>query len=95
MTTPSAHRSPTDRVPAPALVLVSILSVQFGSAVARTVFDEAGANGITLMRLAISGLLLTAIVRPAVHRWSRAQLGASPRRSNDSPTDRGPTTAPV
>ena len=36
MTTPSAHRSPTDRVPAPALVLVSILSVQFGSAVART-----------------------------------------------------------
>jgi inner membrane transporter RhtA len=58
-------------------VLVSILSVQFGSAVARTAFDEAGANGITLMRLAFSGLLLTALVRPAVHRWSRQQLGAA------------------
>jgi inner membrane transporter RhtA len=77
VTTPSVHRSPTDRVPAPALVLVSILSVQFGSAVARTAFDEAGANGITLMRLAFSGLLLTAIVRPAVHRWSRTQVGAA------------------
>jgi len=56
---------------------VSILSVQFGSAVARTVFDEVGANGVTLMRLAISGLVLAAIVRPAVRRWSRAQLRAA------------------
>ena len=72
-----AHRSPTDRVPAPALVLVSILSVQFGSAVARTAFDVVGPNGITLMRLAFSGLILTAIVRPAVRRWSRAQLRAA------------------
>ncbi len=72
-----AHRSPTDRVPAPALVLVSILSVQFGSAVARTAFDVVGPNGITLMRLAVSGLILTAIVRPAVRRWSRAQLRAA------------------
>jgi inner membrane transporter RhtA len=72
-----AHRSPTDRVPAPALVLVSILSVQFGSAVARTAFDVVGPNGITLMRLAFSGLILTALVRPAVRRWSRAQLRAA------------------
>ena len=72
-----AHRSPTDRVPAPALVLVSILSVQFGSAVAWTAFDVAGPNGITLMRLAFSGLILTAIVRPTVRRWSRAQLRAA------------------
>ena len=56
-------------------MLVSILSVQFGSAVAWTAFDVAGANGITLLRLAFAGLLLTAIVRPAVRRWSRAQWG--------------------
>lgn len=77
MSTPPGPRSPTDRVPAPALVLVSILSVQFGSAVARTAFDVTGANGITLMRLAFSGLLLTLLVRPAVRRWSRAQLRAA------------------
>jgi inner membrane transporter RhtA len=72
-----ADRSPTDRVPAPALVLVSILSVQFGSAVARTAFDVTGASGITLMRLAFSGLILTTLVRPAVRRWSRAQWRAA------------------
>ena len=77
MSRPQGHRSPTDRVPAPALVLVSILSVQFGSAVARTAFDVTGANGITLMRLAFSGLILTALVRPAVRRWSRAQWRAA------------------
>jgi inner membrane transporter RhtA len=71
------RRSPTDRAPAPALVLVSILSVQFGSAVARTAFDVTGANGITLMRLAFSGLILTALVRPAVRRWSRTQWRAA------------------
>lgn len=64
-------------MPAPALVLVAIASVQVGSAVARTVFDEVGANGITLLRLAVSALLLLAVVRPRVHRWSRAQVSAA------------------
>lgn len=59
------------------LVLVSIASVQLGSAVARTAFDVTGANGITLLRLALSGLLLTLLVRPRVRRWSRQQLGAA------------------
>ena len=77
MSTARARRSPTDRVPAPALVLVSILSVQFGSAVARTIFDEVGANGVTLMRLAFAGLLLSVLVRPRVWRWSRTQLRAA------------------
>jgi inner membrane transporter RhtA len=67
----------TDRVPAPALVLVSIASVQVGSAVARTTFDVTGANGMTLMRLAISSALLMLVLRPRVWRWSRAQLGAA------------------
>ena len=67
----------TDRVPATALVLVAIASVQIGSATARTIFDEVGANGVTLMRLGISGLLLVAVVRPRVLRWSRRQLGSA------------------
>jgi inner membrane transporter RhtA len=67
----------TDRVPAPALVLVAIASVQLGSAVARTAFDVTGANGMTLLRLAISGLLLMLVLRPRVRQWSRQQLGAA------------------
>jgi inner membrane transporter RhtA len=60
-----------ERVPAPVLVLISIASVQFGSAVAKTVFDETGAMGITLMRLAFSGVLLAVLLRPRPWRWSR------------------------
>jgi inner membrane transporter RhtA len=64
-------------VPAPALVLVAIASVQLGSAVARTAFDVAGANGMTLLRLALSGLLLMLVLRPRVRQWSRRQVGAA------------------
>jgi len=59
------------------LVLVAIASVQFGSAVARTAFDVTGASGMTLLRLAIAGLLLTALVRPRVRAWSREQWTAA------------------
>lgn len=57
--------------------MVSIASVQLGSAVAKTIFDVTGANGVTLLRLGISGLVLTLVVRPRLRRWSREQLGAA------------------
>lgn len=53
------------------LVLISIASVQTGAAVARTAFDEAGAMGITLMRLGFSSAVLVAVLRPRPWRWSR------------------------
>lgn len=62
-------RKPTG-VPAPLLVLVAIASVQIGSAVARGVFDELGAAGVTLLRLALSSLLLLAVLRPRLRSWS-------------------------
>lgn len=71
------RRASTDRVPAPLLVLVAIGSVQLGGAVARTAFDVTGANGMTLLRLAVAGLLLCVVLRPRVRRWSRQQLGAA------------------
>ena len=77
MGAPENRHAPTDRVPAPMLVLVAIASVQLGSAAARTVFDEVGANGITLLRLGISAAILVMIVRPRVRRWSRQQVGAA------------------
>jgi inner membrane transporter RhtA len=70
-------RSRAAAVPAPVLVLGSIASVQVGSAVARTVFDVTGPAGITLLRLLLSGLLLTAVVRPPARSWSRGQWRAA------------------
>jgi inner membrane transporter RhtA len=68
------HSSPADRVPAPLLVLAAVASVQTGSAVARTLFDELGAPGVVLLRLSLSSLLLLAVLRPRFWRWSRASL---------------------
>jgi inner membrane transporter RhtA len=62
---------PLQRVPAPLLVLVSIASVQCGSAVARGVFDELGAAGITLLRLGLASLLLLVVLRPRLRAWAR------------------------
>lgn len=49
-----------------ALVALAIGSVQFGAALAVTVFDEATASGMTLVRLALAALVLLVVVRPAV-----------------------------
>jgi inner membrane transporter RhtA len=68
------HSSPADRVPASLLVLGAVASVQTGSAVARTLFDELGAPGVVLLRLSLSSLLLLAVLQPRFWRWSRASL---------------------
>jgi inner membrane transporter RhtA len=60
-----------DRAPATLLVLVGIASVQVGSAVARHLFGDLGAAGITLLRLALGSLLLIVVVRPRVRTWSK------------------------
>ena len=65
-----------DRVPPALLVMVAIGSVQVGSAIARTLFDELGAGGATLLRLGLSALLLLAVLRPPVLTWGRAQWSA-------------------
>ena len=66
-----------DRVPPGLLVLVAIASVQTGSAVAKTLFDELGAAGATLLRLLLSALLLLAVLRPRVAVWTRDQWQAA------------------
>ena len=71
-------RAPSiSRVPAPALVVGAVVSVQVGSAIAKTAFDEIGANGVTFYRLAVSGALLMALTRPRLRRWTRAQWGSA------------------
>lgn len=53
-------------MPAPILVLIGILSVQFGGALAATLVPEIGAGGSVVMRLLFATVILVAYARP---RW--------------------------
>lgn len=66
-----------DRLPAPLLVLVAIGSVQCGSAVARGLYDDLGALGVTLLRLALASLVLLVVLRPRVRAWPAAAWRAA------------------
>ncbi len=70
----TVRASPTDRAPAVALVLTGIGSVQFGAALATTLFDELGPSGTTLVRLVIAAVLLVALWRPDPRTYPPAQL---------------------
>lgn len=53
-----------ERTPPPALVLMAILSIQLGAALAVDLFSVLGPSGAVLSRLAVSVLILAAIFRP-------------------------------
>ena len=66
---------PTDRALSPvALVLTGIGSVQFGAALAATLFDELGPSGTTLLRLAFAAAILMVLWRPDPRDYAPAQL---------------------
>lgn len=66
---------PTDRSLSPvALVLTGIGSVQFGAALAATLFDELGPSGTTLLRLGFAAAILMALWRPDPRAYSLAEL---------------------
>ena len=48
------------------LVLLGILSVQFGAGVAKTLFDEVAPTTIVWLRLVASAVVLLAVARPAL-----------------------------
>ncbi len=80
----SAHRQALPgaaslaRVPSPALVVGAIGSVQFGAAIAATLFDSIGPGGTVLLRLLFGSLVLLVVWRPGLRGLSRAQvLGAA------------------
>jgi inner membrane transporter RhtA len=62
------------RVPPTALVLSGVVSVQFGAALASTMFDELGAAGTPLLRLGFAAVMLVALFRPRVRGRGRAAL---------------------
>jgi inner membrane transporter RhtA len=54
------------RVPPIGLVLSGVTSIQFGAALAATVFDDLGPAGISALRLGFAAIMLMAIFRPRV-----------------------------
>lgn len=61
-------------MPSGALVVGAIASVQFGAAVAATLFDRLGPGGTVLLRLLFGSLILLAVWRPRLRGRSRPQL---------------------
>lgn len=59
-------------MPAPLLVLGSIVSVQFGAALAATLLPLVGVTGSVALRLGIATVLLLAWARPSLRGHSRA-----------------------
>jgi inner membrane transporter RhtA len=61
----AAHLSDRSRgVPPTALVMLSIISVQLGAAIAKTLFDSLGPGGTVFLRIAFASLVLLVLVRP-------------------------------
>ncbi|MDO7849536.1 EamA family transporter [Hymenobacter sp. M29] len=63
-------------VPAVPAVLLSIVSVQGGAAIAKGLFPVLGAAGTTSLRIGLSALVLLAVVRPRLGQLRAAQWRA-------------------
>ena len=63
-------------VPPPALLLVSIVSIQLGAAVAVDLFPVLGPVGTAFLRLAFSAVLVIAVARHTIAWSSRRHAGA-------------------
>jgi inner membrane transporter RhtA len=63
-----------DRVPPIGLVLCGVTSIQFGAALAATMFDDLGAAGTSALRLGFAAIILVALFRPRVRGRSAADL---------------------
>src|ERR1700710_2699751 len=73
---PAAHDAGLlARTPSGALVLTAIASVQFGSAVAATLFARVGPAGAVTLRLVSATVVLLALWRPRVRGRSWRELG--------------------
>lgn len=53
------------------LAVLAILSVQFGNALAGTLFAQAGPLGAATLRLVLAAVILLAVIRPRVAGWDR------------------------
>ena len=63
-----------DRIPPTVLVIGAVGSVQFGAALAKSLFDEIGAGGTVFLRVASAAILLALIWRPRIAGHDRRDL---------------------
>jgi inner membrane transporter RhtA len=63
-----------EAVPPTVLVLIGIGSVQFGAAIARTLFDDVGPAGTVLMRIAFAAVILVLLWRPSLRGHEAGDL---------------------
>lgn len=61
-------------MPPVALVLTGVTSIQFGAALAATLFDDLGPAGTSLLRLGFAALVLAIVWRPRPRAHARADL---------------------
>ena len=59
------------------LVVIAIISVQWGAAIAKSLFAEFGAITVVFWRVALAAIMLLIIVRPALRALSRQQWQTS------------------
>lgn len=59
-----------------ALLIVAMVSIQAGAAIAKSLFPVVGAPGVTVLRVGFSAVILAAIWRPWRHRLGRREAGA-------------------
>jgi inner membrane transporter RhtA len=71
---PSADRDLLARAPSSGLVVGAIASVQFGSAIAATLFGRIGPSGAVLLRLVSAMVVLLALRRPRLRGRTRREL---------------------
>ncbi|MEV5015617.1 EamA family transporter [Streptomyces sp. NPDC053780] len=57
-----------NKLPAPALMLGSVLSIQFGQAIGKQLAGAVGASGVVALRLGLAAVLLLLLYRPAMPR---------------------------
>ncbi|WP_354700781.1 Threonine/homoserine exporter RhtA [Paraconexibacter sp. AEG42_29] len=62
------------RVPAWLMVLAAAISIQFGAAIAATLFDDIGPAGVSLLRLGFAAPILLLVWRPRVKDYARGDL---------------------
>nr|WP_277213643.1 EamA family transporter [Isoptericola croceus] len=67
-------RGPLDRVPAPALFVVSGLTLYLGAAVAVGLFGTLGAPTVSWWRIVLAAVVLLAWRRPWRRRWTRHDI---------------------
>ena len=63
-----------ERVPPPVLVVAAVASVQFGAALAKSIFDEIGPGGTVFLRMMFAAAVLMLIWRPRLSGHCRRDV---------------------